>query len=275
MKRIGYSCLATLALAVGLLASSVATAGDGRTCPGDTPNPVTAVVETRIWNDCPTSTLSVTNAYPFEVSIHDQNLDCFGYANLHTWSYSTDGATKAAFENCSHYAFYAQVVLSGSGNGEGGLRLSPWWAPDTDGKFNLRTTDGEIACFGGRLPFYSFTAAHGLHYVKDTPATLYIVYNPRTLDVTFPATIEYKIYYGGTLYTSGPLNFDQGTASEDPPHGLWGALYPHYIGGYVQPFLGQGVAVDFKGSFTNICFEGPVATPAETATWGRLKGLYR
>jgi hypothetical protein len=111
--------------------------------------------------------------------------------------------------------------------------------------------------------------------VKGTPAILRMIYDPRSLDSTFPATITYDIYYGGVQYSSGALNFDQGTASEDPPHGLWGALYPHYAGGYVQPFLGQGVAVDFKADFGGICFQGPVATPATQTSWGRLKGLYR
>ena len=34
---------------------------------------------------------------------------------------------------------------------------------------------GEIACFGGRLPFYSFTAAYGLHYVPGTAIWMQII----------------------------------------------------------------------------------------------------
>jgi len=62
----------------------------------------------------------------------------------------------------------------GTGNGEIGLRLSPWWSPDVDGVFMLNTASGEIACFGGRLPFYSFTGNHGQTYVKGTSVTLSI-----------------------------------------------------------------------------------------------------
>ena len=57
--------------------------------------------------------------------------------------------------------FSADVTLSGTGDGEAGLQISPWWSPNVDGRFNVRTPDGEVACFGGRLPFYSFTGDQG------------------------------------------------------------------------------------------------------------------
>jgi hypothetical protein len=268
---------ATLFLVVlGLCISAAAQAGDGRTCPGVTPNPTQAVWETRLFNDCPTSVVTTTNAYPFLLQLTDSQLDCFGFANLHVWHFSEDGLNQAVFENCSHYEFRAEVVLSGTGQGEGGLRLAPWWF-DGDGKFMLNTASGEIACFGGRLPFYSFTGAHGLLYVKGTPITMQITYDPRTLDMAFPATIEYTVFYNGNLYTSGPLAFDMANPAEDPPHGLWGALYPHSAGGYVQPRAGDGTGnpLDFTGRFSNICFTGPVATPAAVTTWGGLKSKYR
>ena len=169
MQRIRSTGIAFVVLAIGLVCSSIALAqakGDGRTCPGTTPRPNGAQIHTRVFNDCPTSTLTVTNAYPSSISISDQHVDCYGYANLHTWSFSTDGGlTKAIFENCSSYRFCANVVLTGTGSGEGGLRLAPWWSPDADGKFMLNT-GGEIACFGGRLPFYSFTANYGVTPIR-------------------------------------------------------------------------------------------------------------
>jgi hypothetical protein len=270
MKRI-----VTLSLvALGLVVSSVAMAQ--LTCPGNTPNPTQAVLTPRIFNDCPTSVLATTNAYPFLVEFAETQLDCFGFANLHAWRFSEDGVAPAVFENCSHYEFRAEVVLSGSDQGEGGLMVWPWWAAD-GGKFMLNTATGEIACFGGRLPFYSFTGGHGLHYVKGTPITMQITYDPRTLDSVFPATIEYQLFYNGNLYTSGPLAFDEGNPAEGALHGNWGALYPHNAGGYVQPRAGDGTGfpLDFTGRFTNICFTGPVATPAATTTWGGLKNKYR
>ena len=40
------------------------------------------------------------------------------------------------------------------------------WQESAEALGAVRSTDGEIACFGGRLPFYSFTAARGLRYAK-------------------------------------------------------------------------------------------------------------
>ncbi|HTO90197.1 MAG TPA: hypothetical protein VMJ70_03620 [Candidatus Sulfotelmatobacter sp.] len=277
MQRIRYS---TVLLAVGcaLAIVSAAYAGDGRSCPGATPNPNGANIATRVFNDCPTSTLNVNNLYPASIFINDQNLACFGYANLHTWSFSTDGgATKAQFENCSAYRFCADVVLDGDDPpGEAGLRLAPWWSPDADGKFMLNYGTGEIACFGGRLPFYSFTAAYGIHYVRNQIAHMQITYLPNGLSSASPATIQYDLVLGGTPYSSGPIAFDSGNMAEDPPHGLWGELVPAYAGGYFQPVLdGSGNPYSMACTWMNICYEDLGVTPAKTTTWGKVKTLYR
>lgn len=276
MKRNGYFT-ASLTLALVLGAVSAASAGDGRTCPGTTPSPTSARVAQRVFNDCPTSTLIVNNAFPALISISDQNLDCFGGANLHSWSFSTDGgATSAQFENCSAYRWCADVTLSGTARGEGGLRLAPWWSPDVDGRFMINKTNGEIACFGGRLPFYSFTVNHGITYTAGVTAHMEAIYLPNGLSMASPATIEYRISLGGgPTYTSGPLAFDQANPAEDPPHGLWGALYPHTVGGYFQLNPGDGEPVGMVADFANICFESLAPTPAVPATWGRIKSMYR
>lgn len=275
MKRNRYAASLTLALALGL--APFAHAQDGRTCPGNTPNPNGAHVKTRIFNDCPTSTVVVTNTFPANVTIAESNNDCFGFANLHNWSFSTDaGASSATFENCSAYRWCADVVLSGSGGGEGGLRLSPWWSLDVDGRFMINASSGEIAVFGGRLPFYSFTGNHGITYTKGVVARMEAIYLPNGLSAGSPATIEYRIALGaGPTYSSGALAFDMGNPAEDPPHGLYGALYPHHVGGYVQVRNGEGTPSDLTASWSNICYENLSATPAIPATWGRVKSLYR
>lgn len=276
MLRTRYSVFAAV-LMLGLAWSVVASAGDGRTCPGVTPLPNSANIAQRVFNDCPTSALSVTNAYPASIVISDNNLACFGFANLHTWSFSTDGGlTKAQFENCSAYQFCADVAADGDDpNGEVGLRLSPWWSPDADGKFMLNYGTGEIACFSGRLPFYSFTAAYGIHYTRGQFVHMEVVYLPNALNSTSPATIEYRLVLGGTPYTSGPLPFDSGNLAEDPPHGLWGELVPAYAGGYFQPQVGGGLPVGMTATFSNICYFDLSPTPAKKSTWGSVKALYR
>src|SRR5436309_10303005 len=77
-------------------------------------------------------------------------------------------ATAAAFDNTADFRFSADFKIEGAGEGEGGLRLSPWYGQYVDGRFMANATTGEIACFGGALPFYSFTANHGITYTRGT-----------------------------------------------------------------------------------------------------------
>ena len=224
MKRYGY-CLFVLAALFAAPALA-------------TPVPNSAVLHLRVFNDCPISILNTVNAFPGSIVIDDQNPVapfCAGFANLHTWRFSTDGVNAIQFLNGDAFQYSATVILNGVG--EGGLNMSPWYSPDADGLFNVRTVDGEIACFGGRMPFFSFTGTFGLHYVNNTPITLGITYNPRGLSAASPAQITYTVLYNATNYTSGPLNFDEGNTAEDPPHGLWGALNPWYAGGHVKMFV--------------------------------------
>jgi hypothetical protein len=271
MKRISYYSLALAA--VMMLATGLAIA-DPLTCPGNTPAPNSAVVDARVFNDCPDTDLTITNAYPASLCILDSGDGCTG-TNLHAWSFSEDGITKAVFENCSHYRF-AAVVKMCTQYGEAGLRLSPWWSPNVDGRFMVNATSGEIACFGGRLPFFSFTAAYGVHYLQGQAAWLQITYDPNSLTEADPATIEYQLFLGGVGYTSGKLPFDMGNESEALEHGVWGELYPAYAGGYVQaPNWNGGAAFCTAVSWENIEFEGPSATPANQKTWGQLKSMYK
>lgn len=273
MKRNSYIALAVLT--VGLACSSIASA-ETLVCPGYTPQANGAYVATRVFNDCPTSTLNAINNYPALISFDDQNLDCFGGANLHSWVFSADGgATRAQFQNCSEYRFCADVTLSGTASCEGGLRIAPWWSPDVDGRFMINK-GGEIACFSGRLPFYSFTVAHGITYTPGVTAHMEMVYLANGLALGSPATVEYRISLGGgPTFTSGPLPFDEANVGEGAVHGLWGALYPHYPGGYFQLNPGSGTPVGATATFENICFEFQTSTPTEATTWGRVKTLYR
>jgi hypothetical protein len=244
---------------------------------GATPFPNSATINERIFNDCPTSVLTTTNNYPSLIAIQDEVLDCGGFANLHNWRFSEDGATDAVFSNGDAYSFCAVLTITGTGEGEAGLQVAPWWSQDVDGRFNVRTTDGEIACFGGRLPFFSFTATFGVTYTKGDAIFLRILYLPNELSETNPATIEYELIYGswGSL-SSGPLPFDQGNPAEDPPYGLWGMLNDGRVGGYMQAFLQAGNPdAGLRAEWTQICFDNLDTVPTEAATWGQVKTLYK
>ncbi len=278
MKRLCYSTLLAFA---AVLFAGLAFAADGRDCtsPVHTPAPNGAVIATRVFNDCPGSDVSFFDNYPSQVWIRDTGDGCVGWANLHVWSFSEDGGlTPAVFENCSHYKYWATVTINGSGaQAEAGLRLSPWWSLDVDGRFMVRANgNGEIACFGGRLPFYSFTVSHGVTYTAGNPIYMEIDYDPHTLSQADPATIQYTISYLGNVYTSGLLPFDQGNPNEDPPHGQWGELYPTRVGGYFQlPNGNGGAAYDITTTWSDIGYLGEQATPTTSTTWGKLKTLYR
>ena len=274
MKRNSY--IASAVLLVGLAWSSIASANT-LACPGYTPQPAGAYVATRVFNDCPTTTLNVVNTFPTLLSFDDQGYDCFGGANLHSWVFSADGgASRAQFQNCSEYHFCADVTLSGTGPAEAGLRIAPWWSPDVDGRFMINK-GGEIACFSGRLPFYSFTVAHGITYTPGVTAHMEMTYLANGLMLGSPATVEYRISLGGgPTYSSGPIPFDEGNVGEGALHGNWGALYPHYVGGYFQHGGdGSGNPVGATASFANVCFDFQTSTDTKASTWGRVKTLYR
>lgn len=267
-KRNRIMLLATAALLVGACA--------GQALATEVPN--SAAVFLRVFNDCPISIVTVNNDYPTMVSIEDVKNNCGGgYANLHVWRFSQDGAAAQEFLNENGFRFSADVTVSGTGEAESGLQISPWWSPLVDGRFNIRTTDGEIACFGGRLPFYSFTGSQGVTYVKGTTITMEMEYLPNGLSEDDPATVEYKLDYDGSTYTSGPLAFDMGNPDEDPPHGLWGMLTPATAGGHFQFFLQEGaddalVLVEWA----NIDFEDlGDAVANDATTWSQVKTLYR
>ncbi len=244
---------------------------------GATPFPNSAVINERVFNDCPTSILTTVNNYPSLVAIEDTQLDCGGFANLHNWRFSEDGMTEAVFNNGDAFTFCAVLTITGAGEGEAGLMISPWWSQEVDGRFNVRTTDGEIACFGGRLPFFSFTGTFGVTYQKGDAIFLRIVYLPNDLNSTNPATVEYELIYNGWgALSSGPLPFDEGNPAEDPPYGLWGMLNDARVGAHVQAFLQAGNPnAGLRAEWTQICFDNLDVVPTESATWGKVKALYK
>ncbi len=213
-----------------------------------------ATIETRTFNDCPLSTVTTSNNYPASIEITDEmHPACVGFANLHSFSLSEDGgATAAVFDNNSNFRFAADFVITGAGEGEGGLRISPWYGQFIDGRFMINATTGEIACFGGALPFYSFTVNHGIKYVKGTTIHLEMTYEAHDLTSANPATIQYQVVYGGITYDSPVLPFGQQNPAECNPYGLYGMLNDGRVGGYFQPRANTGASL--TATWSNIEF---------------------
>src|SRR5262245_10242888 len=144
MKRISFAVAALALLPV------VASA---------TPNINSGVVVPRVFNDCPGSVFTQENFYPGRITLRDDNPLCFGGINLHNWRFSTDGSSAAQFANGDAFRFCSDVTIRGTGGAEAGLNITPWWSV-SDGRLNVKVrpgdpTNGEVAAFGGRLPFYS------------------------------------------------------------------------------------------------------------------------
>lgn len=230
-----------------------------------------AAVTLGVYNDMSGSTRTVVNTYPSPAHINiDDVLPAsppFTFqSNQHVWRLSSDGgATPAPFANGDSFKISADVTITGNGNAEAGLNVSPWWSPQTDGKFHVRAsaTGGEVAVFGGRLPFYSF----GNLYITGTTANLSIEYIANANTAGSPGQIQYG--YNGLF--SPWFQFDQGNPSEDPPHGLYGILSPAYVGGFVQNYGTALTPTTVNADFNNISYD-PVPAPGALAVLG-LGGL--
>jgi hypothetical protein len=238
-----------------------------------TPDINSAILIPRVWDDCPTSTLTSGNSYPSHIFFDDAQVNCGGYANLHVWRLSGDGVTAALFPNDCNFSIAADLMISGVTEAEAGLQIRPWWS-EADGRFNVRSTDGEIACFGGRLPFFSFTATYGLLYVKGTTIHIEMIYRANGLNENDPGTIEYNVTYNNLFYASGALPFDQGNPNE-PQYGFYGILENAQVGGHVQIFLAAGNPdAQCRADWNNIVFTDLTPIPVQQTSWGQIKNLY-
>jgi len=249
---------ALLVVALGLVVDAVAS-----------PAVNGAVLNLRVFNDDPASIVTSSNNYPSQIWIEDDRTQTGGWANRHNFRLSEDGgATEAVFMNADPFEFSADVKITGTANTEGGLQLSPWWSKEVDGSFMINAGSGEIACFGGRLPFYSFTANQGLLYTKGTTVNQKISYVPQGLSAASPGRIKYTLKMGATTYYSPWLAFDQGNPAEDPPYGLWGDLNDARVGGYFQPQVNIGLPGNWgQIEFTNMSY-APTPEPASLALLG-------
>lgn len=246
-KHPGRSCFVATLLVAGVVCAAVAS-----------PSIDSAIVHTRIWDDAPYSTVTFGNDYPSSIWIMDENLDDTGWANRHNFRLSENGGiSDAVFMNGDYFEFYADFTLTGTANSEGGLNLSPWWSQQVDGVFMANTENGEIACFGGRLPFYSFTGDHGLTYTKGETVRMGMIYDPHSLTEADPGTIQYSYAVGDTTYESPVLQFDMGNPDEDPPYGLWGMLNDARLGAYFMPKIDSGT----PGNWGRVDYENLVFVP--------------
>lgn len=232
-----------------------------------TPPINSAVLNTRVFNDFPNSTLTAVDLYPGVIEFFDGPVGPGTFANRHNFRLSENNSTAASFMNGDAFAFEADVTLLGTGPVEGGLEVSPWYSSNVGGQFNMRLNDGEVAVFGHRLPFYSFTANHGILYAAGTTVHQKMVYRPNGLSSASPATMEYIYTDASGTYSSGERAFDEGNPSE--PYGTWGILDFASVGGFVQVMNFDAGQHSAGVRFENMSF---VPAPATMALLG-LAGI--
>jgi hypothetical protein len=228
-----------------------------------------AVITLRVFNDDSDSDLTFNNSYPASLWIKDAQLDGDGvggeWANRHNFRLSENGFTPAVFNNADAFSFFTDVTLTGPANSEGGINVAPWWSQNVDGVFTAITGNGEIAAFGGRLPFYSFNNhVPPVNYVKGETIRLGVIYDPHSLSQADPATVEYLVIKDNFTYTSGVMPFDEGNPNE--PYGTWGILNDARVGGYFQPQIQVGNPDNWgRVDFGNMVY---VPEPASLALLG-------
>jgi hypothetical protein len=223
-------------------------------------------VNERVFNDFPTSALTVNNSNsinPGSVVIDDRGFDTSagGFANRHDALMSSDsGATAHTFSIDDAFSLSAEVTLdvgSVSPRKEAGIRIN---SPITgDALFIINSDAGEIVAFGGGAPFTLFgNNGGGNGYTPGSTITMGVIYTPSGGGANgVPGTLEYFIDRGLGIETTGPLDWAN----------LEGGPVDFSIGFYSQ------VAPADDNDFSTASFNNITYTPEPSALIALLAGL--
>jgi hypothetical protein len=164
--------LAALICAGALACSALAAIGD-----------INSVnITPRVFNDRPDSSLVINNAFPSSLTVFESAFGPGGYANRHTADFAV-GGTNYQLSNAESFRIQADVYMdigTVSPRKEAGFRFV---TPNVGEMFFIFTSDGEVASFGGVLPFSSSNVP-GFNLVDYTPGVW------STLDMWYRADIQ-------------------------------------------------------------------------------------
>jgi hypothetical protein len=186
---------------------------NGAYAQGNTVNGYT--INTRVFNDNPASTLTITpagpiNANPATITIRDEFTGAFTGANRHDAIASIDGGVTAYTHSIDEsFVFTTQLTLTDGFNSprkEAGIRIN---SPTTgDALFIVNSDAGEIVTFGGGAPFHIFGSG-GTGYTPGTSILLGIRHIGGGDGAGGIAnTIEFFIDRGAGIETTGPQPWD-------------------------------------------------------------------
>lgn len=207
-------------------------------------------IHERVFNDDSNSTLVTTNNYPSLIEFNETGLDGDGsggeFANRHTFMFSADGgANDFKFTNDTFFDVSMEVSLAGGAGSvkEAGFLLQTLGG---DGQFILKT-NGEIAAFGGPLPFHSFQPA-GSTVPDSIKLGMRYFMEGGVRKITYTAGVD--------TYTAEFTNLEQGIINNTT------------VGGYAQYPIVAGDATNFgDAKFANISY-APVPEPASLLVLG-------
>jgi hypothetical protein len=134
------------------------------------------LIQERVFNDYPNSTLKIGNDYPSSVVFHEEAFGEGGFANRHRGRFSGDGgATEFVFDIAKAWDISADMTLDGAAVGEAGFLMGP---DGNDAQF-IAKPNGEIAAFGGFFPFFSnnVNAPQIPQYVMGTTINMRMIYS--------------------------------------------------------------------------------------------------
>lgn len=219
-KGIGATMLA--AGAFGLLAPSVQ---------AQVTNINSVVIQARRFNDYAGSTLSVVNNYPSLVSFSEGPFGTGGFANQHVARFSENGVTARSFLNAEAFDISVDVSLAVGSTGprkEAGFRMDTFIGGEG---FFILTSDGQVAAFGGPLPFHDF----GNVYTPGTTATMRMIYRPgvvSTMEYMFGAASSGEVAFGnsenGVINGSDFGNYVQNQPDDNNPNDFSNAAFRNY-----------------------------------------------
>lgn len=197
------------------------------------------IINSRVFNDVPTSNFTSTNNYPTNVTLSDLNVSAgSGWANRHVWRASKDGVTEytTTGPDDTFEVFYDLTVTGAiTPRKEAGFLMStivhPTHWPLSEWQFIVNSDAGEVVIFGFPSQFYSFNGSQGVFYTQGSTRRLGLrYYKDRT-------TNRYKFRYFVDGFQSPGLNLERWidtNLNQDIDFSVVGLSAGTKIGGYLQ-----------------------------------------
>jgi hypothetical protein len=205
------------------------------------------------------SDLTITNNAMAGIRFEDRNFTGSGFANRHHAALAVDG-TPYRFQPEESFRFDVDMIIEGAGRTEAGIwhGTAPFYpnsgSADVGQFVMLPDNNGEIAAFGGRLPFFSNNQPENSGMARAARNQLF------HLTFIYDASATPRTYQYGVNGVFTTLRFE-GTDTA-------GFLPDSLMGVYVQGPNGQPTSGDVDVTYSNLSITipapGAIALAAST-----------